>query len=228
MKVHQQLYHVCCHRSRSNCVIYHSCVGSPLRCLQPSCLRVTACPPLFRHIQSAVLHKVWHPKIVPTLVIGLPFGKCQVSHQANWCCGAFTRRRGNGSSNSSSSFCASCFQARVPVARRAETERPRRGLLGQSVLEVLPNPLTGGHLLPPPHNGGMLRRACEYRPECVFLKSLHPVSRWRGDWNDSPLGDYKDLDAKPILMPQMSRFVPSHTLAWTLGFWRKCCCGTER
>ena len=109
------------------------------------------------------------------------------------------------------SCCVVCWlrlQTRVSVARRAEEPRARGGVPDTSLLEVLPNAHAGGHLLPPHHNGGRLRRAREYHANpplllysadsanmplqhcrwlggvptsgCVFWKSLYPVSRWSG------------------------------------------------
>lgn len=58
-----------------------------------------------------------------------------------------------------------CFQAREVVARRAEAARARGGVADESLLEVLPDAHASGHLLPPPHDGGGLRRTRECRPK---------------------------------------------------------------
>lgn len=55
------------------------------------------------------------------------------------------------------------------MARRAEAARARGCVPDESLLEVLPDPYAGGHLLPPPHDGGGLHRTRECR-----LKSSPP------------------------------------------------------
>lgn len=65
-----------------------------------------------------------------------------------------------------------CCQAGEVVARWAEATRPGRSVPHQSLLEVLPNPHAGGHLLPPSYNGGWIR----WTSECPPRTPIHPDS----------------------------------------------------
>ncbi|KAM4554977.1 ATP-binding cassette sub-family C member 5 isoform 2-T2 [Odontesthes bonariensis] len=58
-------------------------------------------------------------------------------------------------------------KARIFVARRDKKTWTRGGIPDTSLLEVLPNPYAGSHLLPPPHNGGGFRWASG-----IFLTEL--------------------------------------------------------
>lgn len=64
------------------------------------------------------------------------------------------------------------FQARIFVARGAQTKWARGGIPDKSLLEVLPNPYAGGHILPASHNGARLCWAREYSLNPSFFSFL--------------------------------------------------------